>query len=160
MSIDFNQWFIDLTGHQGSGTSVWQQSVDYVYHAKKRVLTPAQATAAINSYRNSGITHTDNVPAANDCDPGTVVPPTQPTTQPTTRPPTTPTTVPPTTPTTRPPTTPPTTAPPSGTTWTAYTAYTVGQVVTYNGVRYSCRQSHTAYPGWEPPNVLALWLPV
>jgi chitinase len=32
--------------------------------------------------------------------------------------------------------------------------------VTYNGVRYQCRQSHIAYPGWEPPNVLALWLPI
>jgi chitinase len=54
-----------------------------------------------------------------------------------------------------------TSAPPvGGTTWAAYTAYTVGQIVTYNGVRYQCRQTHTAYPGWEPPNVLALWLPI
>jgi beta-glucanase (GH16 family) len=60
---------------------------------------------------------------------------------------------------TSPPTDPPT-QPPGATTWAAYTAYTVGQIVTYNGVRYQCRQSHTAYPGWEPPNVLALWLPI
>jgi hypothetical protein len=60
---------------------------------------------------------------------------------------------------TNPPTNPPT-SPPGGSTWAAYTAYTVGQVVTYNGVSYRCRQSHTAYPGWEPPNVLALWLPL
>jgi hypothetical protein len=86
-------------------------------------------------------------------------PTTSPTTPPTTSP-TKPPTTSPTTPPTKPPTTPPTTAPPSGTTWTAYTAYTVGQIVTYNGVRYQCRQSHTAYPGWEPPNVLALWLAV
>jgi beta-glucanase (GH16 family) len=82
------------------------------------------------------------------------------TTPPTTPPTTGPTTRPPTSPPTTPPTTAPTTAPPSGTTWAAYTPYTVGQVVTYNGVRYQCRQSHTAYPGWEPPNVLALWLPI
>jgi chitinase len=77
---------------------------------------------------------------------------TPPTTQPTTTPPTT-------KPTTTPPTTPPTTAP-GTTTWAPYTAYTVGQIVTYNGKRYQCRQSHTSLPGWEPPNVLALWLPL
>jgi chitinase len=77
---------------------------------------------------------------------------TPPTTRPTTTPPTTP-------PTTRPTTAPPTT-PPSGTAWAPYTAYTVGQIVTYAGKRYQCRQSHTSLPGWEPPNVLALWLPL
>ena len=79
------------------------------------------------------------------------------TTPPTTAPTTTPTTS-PTTPTT-PPTTSPTT-PPSGTAWAPYTAYTVGQVVTYAGKRYQCRQAHTSLPGWEPPNALALWLPL
>jgi hypothetical protein len=92
-----------------------------------------------------------------------VTPPTTPPTQPTTQPtqPTTPPTQPtqPTTPPTQP-TTPPTQPPAGGTTWAAYTAYTVGQIVTFNGVRYQCRQAHTALPGWEPPNVLALWLPV
>ncbi|MCU7727148.1 glycosyl hydrolase family 18 protein [Actinoplanes sp. KI2] len=78
-----------------------------------------------------------------------------PTTPPTTPPTTSPTTTPPTTT----PTTPPTTAP-GTTTWAPYTAYTVGQIVTYNGKRYQCRQSHTSLPGWEPPNVLALWLPL
>src|SRR3954470_11433624 len=78
----------------------------------------------------------------------------------TTPPPTTtPTTGPTTTPPTTTPTTPPTTAP-GTTTWAPYTAYTVGQIVTYNGRRYQCRQSHTSLPGWEPPNVLALWLPL
>ncbi|GII82245.1 cellulose-binding protein [Sphaerisporangium siamense] len=41
--------------------------------------------------------------------------------------------------------------------WTAGTAYTPGSQVTYNGVTYRCLQSHTALPGWEPPNVPALW---
>jgi chitinase len=77
----------------------------------------------------------------------------------TTPPTTTPTTAPTTTPPTTTPTTPPTTAP-GTTTWAPYTAYTVGQIVTYNGKRYQCRQSHTSLPGWEPPNVLALWLPL
>jgi len=84
MSIDFNQWFIDLAGHSG-GASTYLQSVDYVYHAKKQVLSPAQATAAINSYRSGGTTHTDNVVTTNDCDAGT-----PPTTNPPTNPPTTP----------------------------------------------------------------------
>ncbi len=87
--------------------------------------------------------------------PPTTTPPTPPTTRPTTPPTTKPTTPPTTKPTTAPPTTPPT-----GTAWAPYTAYTVGQVVTYNGKRYQCRQSHTSLPGWEPPNVLALWLPL
>jgi beta-glucanase (GH16 family) len=43
--------------------------------------------------------------------------------------------------------------------WAPYTYYSVGTVVTYQGVSYTCRQSHTSLPGWEPPNVLALWLP-
>jgi hypothetical protein len=60
MSIDFNQWFIDLTGHGGGGASVWQESVDYVLHAKKQVLTPAQASAAVAAYRSSGVTHADH----------------------------------------------------------------------------------------------------
>ncbi|MCL7458266.1 RICIN domain-containing protein [Micromonospora sp. MSM11] len=73
MSIDFNQWFIDLTGHTGVGTSTWIQSVDYVYHAKKQVLSPTQAAAAINGYRSGGTVHVDSVVTTNDCDPG--VPP-------------------------------------------------------------------------------------
>ncbi len=68
MSIDFNQWFIDLTGHS-SGTSVWHEHVDYVFHAKKQVLTPAQATAQANAYRAAGTAHTDSVTGDNGCTP-------------------------------------------------------------------------------------------
>jgi chitin-binding protein len=53
-----------------------------------------------------------------------------------------------------------TTQPPAGGTWAAGTAYKVGDRVTYGGVTYQCRQAHTAIPGWEPPNVPALWLRV
>ncbi|MEV7415415.1 carbohydrate-binding protein [Streptomyces sp. NPDC089919] len=60
------------------------------------------------------------------------------------------------TPTTPPSTPPPTTAPPAGT-WAAGTSYRVGDTVTYGGSSYRCLQSHTAYPGWEPPKVPALW---
>ena len=66
-----------------------------------------------------------------------------------------PTTPPPTNP---PPTTPPpTTPPPASGTWRAGAAYQPGNVVTYNGRSYTCRQAHTALTGWEPPNVPALW---
>ncbi|MFC0864318.1 carbohydrate-binding protein, partial [Sphaerimonospora cavernae] len=43
------------------------------------------------------------------------------------------------------------------TTWATWTPYTAGDVVTYDGVRYRCIQSHTSLPGWEPPIVPALW---
>jgi chitinase len=41
--------------------------------------------------------------------------------------------------------------------WQPWTAYSAGTHVTYNGVEYECVQSHTSQPGWEPPNVAALW---
>lgn len=53
-----------------------------------------------------------------------------------------------------------TAAAPSAAPWAANVAYTAGTQVTYNGVLYECRQSHTSLAGWEPPNVLALWLPI
>ncbi|MEO3875061.1 carbohydrate-binding protein [Nonomuraea sp. B12E4] len=43
--------------------------------------------------------------------------------------------------------------------WAPWTSYAAGAVVTYNGVDYVCLQSHTSQPGWEPPNVPALWRP-
>jgi len=52
----------------------------------------------------------------------------------------------------------PTASPAPGGTWTAGTTYKVGDRVTYGGRSYECRQAHTALPGWEPPNVPALWL--
>src|SRR5262245_36230590 len=44
--------------------------------------------------------------------------------------------------------------------WAPNTFYAVGAQVTYQGVTYSCRQAHTSLVSWEPPNVLALWLPL
>lgn len=44
--------------------------------------------------------------------------------------------------------------------WAVGVAYKVGDVVAYGGAEYECRQSHTAQVGWEPPKVLALWLPL
>ena len=42
-------------------------------------------------------------------------------------------------------------------TWAPNTFYATDELVQYNGQTYRCRQSHTAYAGWEPPNVPALW---
>jgi chitinase len=76
----------------------------------------------------------------------------------TTPPASSPTATPPTTkPTTTPPTGTPTTTPPSSPAWAPYVAYAAGQTVTYGGARYQCLQAHTSLPGWEPPNVPALW---
>ncbi|MEV7008774.1 M4 family metallopeptidase [Streptosporangium sp. NPDC051022] len=44
--------------------------------------------------------------------------------------------------------------------WRPYTAYAVGDQVTYNGTTYRCVTRHTSLPGWEPPRVPALWAPV
>src|SRR5262245_1953993 len=44
--------------------------------------------------------------------------------------------------------------------WAAWVSYHVGDVVTYQGPSYQCRQAHTSQPGWEPPNAAALWLRV
>ncbi|WP_344287628.1 M4 family metallopeptidase [Streptomyces synnematoformans] len=48
----------------------------------------------------------------------------------------------------------------TGGTWAAWTSYQAGDTVTYGGRTYRCLQAHTALPGWEPPNVPALWQPV
>jgi predicted carbohydrate-binding protein with CBM5 and CBM33 domain len=75
-----------------------------------------------------------------------------------------------TTTTTRPPVPAPTTtagtgspapAPGAVTAWSPWTAYRPGDVVTYGGTRYGCRQGHTSQPDWAPrPETLALWLPL
>ncbi|PTL84612.1 glycosyl hydrolase family 18 protein [Vitiosangium sp. GDMCC 1.1324] len=41
--------------------------------------------------------------------------------------------------------------------WAANKQYAVGDVVSYNGVKYQCISAHTSLPGWEPPNVPTLW---
>ena len=38
--------------------------------------------------------------------------------------------------------------------------YKRGDIVTDEGQRYECRQAHRSIAGWQPPNVLALWLPI
>ena len=58
---------------------------------------------------------------------------------------------------------PATTAPakPAGKAWAPGVAYRTDDEVTYQGVRYKCRQSHSSIRSWEPSIfTLALWLPL
>lgn len=41
--------------------------------------------------------------------------------------------------------------------WAAGTAYKVGDLVMYNGVKYQCINPHTAIVSWEPSGALSLW---
>jgi hypothetical protein len=67
------------------------------------------------------------------------------------------------------PTTAPTAAPPAapdkpavpGKEWAPGVAYRTDDEVTYRGVTYKCRQSHSSIRSWEPSIfTLALWLPL
>lgn len=49
---------------------------------------------------------------------------------------------------------------PEGNEWSSGVTYATGDVVTYEGAEYQCRQGHTSQPAWTPPAVLALWLPL
>lgn len=88
--------------------------------------------------------------------PPTSAPPTSaPPTAPTTKPPAT--TAPTTAPTTVPPTTPPTSTAPVAKPWKPFTIYLAGQHVTFGGVEYQVRATHTSLPGWEPPALPGLF---
>ncbi|QIP88345.1 hydrolase [Streptomyces sp. Tu 2975] len=63
MSINFNQWLIDLAGQGSTTPRSYDQKVDYVLHVKDQVLTPAQTAAKVAAYRSAGIGFEDSVPA-------------------------------------------------------------------------------------------------
>ncbi|CAM5606525.1 hypothetical protein SCYAM73S_02740 [Streptomyces cyaneofuscatus] len=64
MSINFNQWLIDLEGQPSTTPRSYDQQVDYVLHVKDQVLTPAQVNAMVGSYRSAGKTFEDTVPGS------------------------------------------------------------------------------------------------
>ncbi|GAA2494909.1 cellulose binding domain-containing protein [Streptomyces gobitricini] len=64
MSINFNQWLIDLAGQTSTTPRAYDQKVDYVLHVKDRVLTPAQVATEVAAYRAAGTTFVDTVPAS------------------------------------------------------------------------------------------------
>ncbi|MEV8086478.1 cellulose binding domain-containing protein [Streptomyces nigra] len=62
MSINFNQWLIDLAGQTSTTPRSYDEQVDYVLHVKDQVLTPAQVGAKVGAYRAAGTTFEDKVP--------------------------------------------------------------------------------------------------
>ncbi|MEV4164537.1 cellulose binding domain-containing protein [Nonomuraea dietziae] len=59
MWIMFNQWFIDLQG--GSTRRAYQQQVDWVYHTKNEVVSPAGVLSRVNALRTAGTAFQDTV---------------------------------------------------------------------------------------------------
>jgi hypothetical protein len=58
--IMFNQWFIDLQA--ATGTRTYRQQVDWVYHAKNEVVSPAGVLTRVNDLRAEGAAFRDTVP--------------------------------------------------------------------------------------------------
>lgn len=63
MSINFNQWLIDLAGQTSTTPRSYDQQVDYVLHVKDQVLSPAQVGTLVSGYRAAGTAFEDTVPA-------------------------------------------------------------------------------------------------
>lgn len=58
MTIDFNEWFIDLPF---TGARTWNQKVNWVYY-NTSALSPTAVDSAVNGYYSSGTHFTDTVP--------------------------------------------------------------------------------------------------
>ncbi|MCA2213404.1 carbohydrate-binding protein [Jidongwangia harbinensis] len=66
-------------------------------------------------------------------------------------------------PTTPPPAAEPTTPPPppaAPAAWEPFTLYTAGDKVTFDGVQYEVKETHTSLPEWQPPAVPNLFTPL
>jgi hypothetical protein len=62
MWIMFNQWFIELQG--GTTPRSYRQQVDWVYHSKNEVVSPADVVSRVNAFRTAGTAFQDTVPAS------------------------------------------------------------------------------------------------
>lgn len=63
MAISFNLWFAPGGLLPGvTARRVYQQNIDWVFHAKDRLLSPEQVDAAVASLRVQGRHHVDSVP--------------------------------------------------------------------------------------------------
>lgn len=60
MWIMFNQWFIDLQA--ATGTRTYRQQVDWVYHARNEVVSPAGVLSRVGDLRAEGTSFRDTVP--------------------------------------------------------------------------------------------------
>ena len=66
MSLNFNLWYSPGGLLPNVSTPrVYEQDVDWVFHARNRLLSPAEVDAAVQNLRRDGTAHTDSVPAAN-----------------------------------------------------------------------------------------------
>ncbi|HET6529477.1 MAG TPA: family 16 glycosylhydrolase [Actinoplanes sp.] len=55
---------------------------------------------------------------------------------------------------------PPTTPPPAAEKWKPFRLYQAGDRVTFDGITYEVRETHTSLPGWEPPALTILFKPL
>lgn len=65
MSINFNLWFSPGGLLEKSDEArIYQEDVDWVFHARKQVLSPKQVMAEVGRLRAGGVKHIDTVPPA------------------------------------------------------------------------------------------------
>jgi hypothetical protein len=65
MSLNFSLWFAPGGALPGvSAQRTYQQGVDWVFHARDRVLSPIEVDSAVAALRRAGASHTDTVPSA------------------------------------------------------------------------------------------------
>ncbi|MFD1546742.1 cellulose binding domain-containing protein [Nonomuraea guangzhouensis] len=62
MWIMFNQWFIDLQG--GTTPRSYRQQVDWVYHSKNEIVSPADVLGRVSAFRTAGTAFQDTVPSS------------------------------------------------------------------------------------------------
>lgn len=72
MSINFNIWYV-VNGFvpENKGLRAYSEDIDWVFHARNRVLSPAEVDAAVKAARQAGTKQTDTVPdmkLVNTCD--------------------------------------------------------------------------------------------
>ncbi len=60
MSVNYNLWLIDNGAHT-SGTSTYNEQVDWFYYAKDEVVSPTDVSARTSAFRTAGSTHTDTL---------------------------------------------------------------------------------------------------
>ncbi|MFH7042128.1 glycoside hydrolase family 16 protein [Paucibacter sp. JuS9] len=65
LAISFNLWFSPggLLPRSDEPRR-WQQEVDWVFHARNALLSPAEVDAAVQDYRRRGVSREDTVPAS------------------------------------------------------------------------------------------------
>ena len=65
MSINFNLWFIKEGLIDSNERRVYQEDVDWVFHAAEQVLSPGAVDKKVRELRSAGTAFVDGVPAAN-----------------------------------------------------------------------------------------------